>query len=91
MKVINQADISKQIAHTACSWLQDYVHAVVRDDSAAADKAAQLMTTGIDAPAGIGSRYMIEPPSSVAPVDSDEDSGDEAEDLNPLDRQVGTS
>jgi regulator of replication initiation timing len=76
------------IEQRANELVQDYVMAMVRDDGAAAEKAAQIMISPAAAPAGIGSRFVIEPPSTIVPVDSDDDSGDDAEELRPLDRQA---
>lgn len=68
--------------------LQEYVAAVASDQTAAAEKAAMLMSATGGSPAGVGSEYVIEPPSTLAAEDSDDDSDGENEDVGPLDRQA---
>ena len=48
-----------------------------------------LMSATGGSPAGVGSEYVIEPPSTLAAEDSDEGSDGENDDVGPLDRQVG--
>ena len=67
--------------------LQEYVAAVAQDQTAAAEKAAMLMGATGGAPAGVGSEYVIEPPSTLAAEDSDGSDG-ENDDVGPMDRQV---
>lgn len=68
--------------------LQEYVAAVAQDQTAAAEKAANLMSATGGSPAGVGSEYVIEPPSTLAAEDSDDNSDGENDDVAPLDRQV---
>ena len=64
--------------------------AVAQDQTAAAEKAAMLMSATGGCPAGVGSEYVIEPPSTLAAEDSDDGSDAEDDDL-PLNRQVRCS
>jgi len=68
--------------------LQEYVAAVAQDQTAAAEKAAMLMSATGGSPAGVGSEYVIDPPSTLAAEDSDDNSDGENDDVGPLDRQV---
>ena len=68
--------------------LQEYVAAVAQDQTAAAEKAAMLMSATGGSPAGVGSEYVIDPPSTLAAEDSDDNSDGENDDVAPLDRQV---
>ncbi|DBA80395.1 TPA: Outer dynein arm protein 1 [Trebouxia sp. C0005] len=68
--------------------LQEYVAAVAQDQTAAAEKAAMLMSATGGSPAGVGSEYVIEPPSTLAAEDSDDNSDGENDDVAPLDRQA---
>ncbi len=79
-----QAAVLIELAHC----LQEYVAAVAQDQTAAAEKAAMLMSATGGAPAGVGSEYVIEPPSTLAAEDSDDGSDYENDDVGPLDRQV---
>lgn len=47
-----------------------------------------LMSATGGSPAGVGSEYVIEPPSTLAAEDSDDNSDGENDDVAPLDRQV---
>lgn len=76
--------------HTSDAMLQEYVAAVSSDQMAAAEKSAQLMSATGGAPAGVGSEYVIEPPSTLAAEESD-DGSDEGDDDMPLDTQVWCS
>ena len=51
--------------------IQEYVAAVAQDQTAAAEKAAMLMSATRGAHAGVGSEYVIEPPSTLTAEDSD--------------------
>ena len=62
--------------------------AVAQDQTAAAEKAAMLMSATGGSPAGVGSEYVIDPPSTLAAEDSDDNSDGENDDVAPLDRQV---
>lgn len=68
--------------------LQEYVAAVAQDQTAAAEKSAMLMSATGGAPAGVGSEYVIEPPSTLTAEDSDDGSDGENDDDRPLDRQA---
>lgn len=68
--------------------LQEYVAAVSSDPVTAAEKSAQLMSSTGGAPAGVGSEYVIEPPSTLAAEESDDGSDAEDDDDMPLDSQV---
>ncbi|DBA84656.1 TPA: outer dynein arm assembly [Trebouxia sp. C0004] len=68
--------------------LQEYVAAVAQDQTAAAEKAAMLMSATGGSPAGVGSEYVIDPPSTLAAEDSDDNSDGENDDVAPLDRQA---
>ncbi len=62
--------------------------AVAQDQTAAAEKAAMLMSATGGSPARVGSEYVIDPPSTLAAEDSDDNSDGENDDVAPLDRQV---
>lgn len=68
--------------------MQEYVAAVSTDQLAAADKAAQLLGATGGAPAGVGSEYVIEPPSTLTAEESADGSDAEDDDDLPLDSQV---
>ena len=68
--------------------IQEYVAAVAQDQTAAAEKAAMLMSATGGAHAGVGSEYVIEPPSTLTAEDSDNGSEGENDDDIPLDRQA---
>ena len=68
--------------------LQEYVAAVSTDQVTAAEKSAQLMSATGGAPAGVGSEYVIEPPSTLAAEESDDGSDAEDDEDMPLDSQV---
>ena len=68
--------------------VQEYVAAVAQDQTAAAEKAAMLMSATGGSPAGLGSEYVIEPPSTLTAEDSDNGSDGENDDDIPLDRQA---
>ncbi|KAL3134677.1 Outer dynein arm protein 1, variant 3 [Trebouxia sp. C0010 RCD-2024] len=68
--------------------LQEYVAAVAQDQTAAAEKSAMLMSATGGSPAGVGSEYVIEPPSTLTAEDSDDGSEGENDDDVPLDRQA---
>ena len=68
--------------------LQEYVAAVSTDQVTAAEKSAQLMSATGEAPAGVGSEYVIEPPSTLAAEESDDGSDAEDDEDMPLDSQV---
>ena len=61
---------------------------MAQDETAAAEKAAMLMSATGGSPAGVGSEYVIEPPSTLTAEDSDDGSDGENDDVGPLDRQV---
>ena len=65
--------------------------AVAQDETAAAEKAAMLMSATGGSPAGVGSEYVFEPPSTLTAEDSDDGSNGENDDVGPLDRQVTQS
>lgn len=71
-----------------CICVQEYVAAVAQDQTAAAEKAAMLMSATGGAHAGVGSEYVIEPPSTLTAEDSDNGSEGENDDDVPLDRQA---
>ena len=62
--------------------------AVAQDQTAAAEKAAMLMSASGGSPAGLGSEYVIEPPSTLTAEDSDNGSDGENDDDVPLNRQA---
>lgn len=62
--------------------------AVAQDQTAAAEKSAMLMSATGGSPAGVGSEYVIEPPSTLTAEDSDDGSEGENDDDVPLDRQA---
>lgn len=62
--------------------------AVSSDQVTAAEKSAQLMSATGGAPAGVGSEYVIEPPSTLAAEESDDGSDAEEDDDMPMDSQV---
>ena len=61
--------------------------AVSSDQVTAAEKSAQLMSATGGAPAGVGSEYVIEPPSTLAAEESDGSDAEEDDDM-PMDSQV---
>ena len=76
------------VEFSAC--VQEYVAAVAQDHTAAAEKAAMLMSATGGSPAGLGSEYVIEPPSTLTAEDSDNGSDGENDDDIPLDRQASS-
>ena len=61
---------------------------MAQDQTAAAEKSAMLMSATGGSPAGVGSEYVIEPPSTLTAEDSDGGSDGENDDDIPLDRQA---